>query len=269
MTLPFAYLNDQITATAESNINVTDLSIQRGYGIFDYFCYHNGHNTHLDQYFDRLYTSIQLANLSITPNRSKLKAIIDELYAKNKVVKANMKVIVTAGYSPDGYNATQSANLIVLSYPHKDNPQAIYSSGVKLITHDYQRPWPEIKSINYFCSALLAPRMKAENAIDVLYVSNNYVRETSRANIFMVKKGEISTPGSQILKGVTRGKILDNPVGLEVTQREISLAELLDADEVFITSTTKLVMPVIQIDNTPIRLAKVGPMTQKLLDTLA
>lgn len=268
MTLPFAYLNDRIIPTAESNINVTDLSIQRGYGIFDYFCYHNGLNTHLDQYFDRLYTSIQLANLSITTNRSELKAIIDELYHKNNVVKANMKVIVTAGYSSDGYNPAQSANLIILSYPHKDNPQTNYSSGVKLITHDYQRPWPEIKSINYFCSALLAPRMKLENAIDVLYISNNYVRETSRANIFMVKNGEISTPASQILKGITRGKIVDNTQGLKVTQREITRAELLDADEVFITSTTKLVMPVIQIDNTPIRLSKVGPITQKLLGAL-
>lgn len=268
MTLPFAYFDGKVSPTSQCNLNITDLSIQRGYGIFDYFCYHDGNNSHLDQYFNRLYNSASSAHLTLRLTKPALKKIIDQLYEQNEVVKANMKVILTAGYSPNGYTPTENANLIILSYQHKDNPTEHYTAGVKLITHEHQRPWPEIKSTNYFCSVLLAPRMKAEEAVDVLYISNGLVRETSRANIFLVKDGNILTPKTQILKGITRSKILSNSLQLPVEEREITKQEILDADEVFITSTTKLVMPVTAIDNVTIHQGKVGPITKRLLNSL-
>jgi branched-chain amino acid aminotransferase len=269
MSLPYAFVNGEITLLTNASISVTDLSIQRGYGVFDYFNYAYGTNNAIDLYLDRLYNSAEKAYLSIPYDRSQLLSHINVLYRKNNVELCNMKVIVTAGNSSDGFTAPGISNIIVISYPQKVQIQDMKVTGARLISHPYQRPWPEIKSINYFCSAILARKMHAENAVDVLYIDHNQIRETSRANIFMVKGDQISTPGNQILHGITRHKILNNTLSYSIKVTDISKEELMAADEIFITSTTKYVLPITHIDNVQIGNGQCGPVSMHLMDWLS
>ena len=102
---------------------------------------------------------------------------------------------------------------------------------------------------------------------EILYLDRNWVRECSRSNIFYVKDQIVYTPKSHILAGVTRKRILQLP-GFIVQQRNFKKKELLDADEVFITSTTKGVLPIVKIDSTVIGDGRIGQITKSILDVI-
>src|SRR5690606_3594045 len=117
---------------------------------------------------------------------------------------------------------------------------------VKLVTEEYVRPLSSIKTTNYTFPVWLSAKWKEQAAEDVLYHCAGNISESSRSNIFMVKNGIVATPKSNILLGITRQHVLI--LAGDVEERDISLTEILNADEVFMTATTKRILPVTQID---------------------
>ena len=111
--------------------------------------------------------------------------------------------------------------------------------------------------------------MQAARAVEVLYHWQGEVLECSRSNIFMVKEGGLITPpATKILAGVTRAGViaLAEAHGIPVEERAVKLDELWQADEVFITGTTKRVMPITKIDHHTIGSGKVGQLSRHLLE---
>ncbi len=259
--LSHSCINGHITASAEATISISDLALHRGVAVFDYFNYDHGQNSHVDLYMDRLYRSVSLAGLAFAIERDELLNMIHEVYELNGTPLCNIKVIVTGGNSPNGYQIGDSANIIILSYDKVVPDPRLYRTGAKLITTHYPRVWPEIKSINYFATAIMQSQMAAANAIDILHVVDGQLRETSRSNIYIVKNGVISTPKDDVLWGVTRQRLINSKA---VELRDISWEETLDADEIFITSTTKGIMPIVDIDDHTIGSGVVGPISQSL-----
>lgn len=264
MILPNCYFNNQICAHESVAISPSNLAIHRGYGVFDYFTFHNGKNDYLDWYLDRFYRSIKKANISINITRSDIKGICEDLHRLNETALSNIKLIATGGDSKNGYTPEGPATFLILNYAHKWNPKELYSDGSHLISFEYQRPFADIKSINYFNSYLLKEKIETYKAADVLYYNNGIISETSRANVFMVKDGILSTPKSNILPGITRKIILETNDRIHCLEKDIQLPELLSADEVFITSTTKYVMPIVSIDGQSISNGQPGPISGKL-----
>ena len=95
------------------------------------------------------------------------------------------------------------------------------------------------------------------NAAEVLYTDRNWVRECSRSNVFYVKENCVYTPKSKILAGVTRKRILQL-TGYQIRVIDFKIEDLLSADEVFITSTTKGVLPIVKIDSKIISNGRLG-----------
>ena len=145
-------------------------------------------------------------------------------------------------------------------------PSEKFDSGLKIITYEYQRDLPEAKSINYLMGVWLQQKIKERNAADVLYYQQGIVSEFPRSNIFIVTHDEkISTPSKNILKGITRMKLMKLAAEkYKVETRTLHIDEIKDAAEVFMTSTTKRLLPVCQIDNTIIGNGKAGPITTLL-----
>jgi len=100
----------------------------------------------------------------------------------------------------------------------------------------------------------------------VVFVNEGQVLEASTSNIMIVRDGVVITPKDHILRGITRGWVLELAagLGLPVEERAMTLAETLSADEVFLTATNKYIVPVVQIDNQPITDGQPGPITKKL-----
>jgi branched-chain amino acid aminotransferase len=195
-----------------------------------------------------------------------LREQIMQVIRANGMQEAGLKLVLTGGYSGDGY-APAKPNLVIVQSPLPNYPATKFEDGVKLMLHEYHRSLPTAKSINYIVGINLLPQMRAAGAEDVLFYFNEKIYETTRANFFIVKNDDtIVTPGEGILAGVTRKKTLEIAgQHYRVEVRDLAFEELKTATEAFITSSTKSIMPVVQLDDITIGNGKPGKVTQHLM----
>ncbi len=242
------WVNDSLIPSDEANLNIADLAVQRGYGIFDFFKTIDGKPVFLEDHLDRLFRSAVLMRLELKQSRDEVRKRIIRLIESNGLNDSGIKVILTGGFSPDGFNIAEP-NLII-SQQGFQIPRTMSEKGISILTHEYQRQFSNAKTLDYLQAIWLQPILKEKKADDVLYYSDGLIRECPRANIFIVTKDQkVLTPESGMLKGVTRKQVLEISGTRYLTEaRDVSLDELRNAKEVFITSTTKNILPVVQVD---------------------
>jgi len=265
----YSFFNNEFIPAEKTFIHVSDLATQRGYGIFDFFKVVNGQPLFLEDYFDRFFRSAEAMRLSILLSREELKKVIYELIAKNGQPDCGIKMILTGGYSPDGYEIA-TPNLIISQHKLTMPASNVLEKGVKIITHEYVRDIPHVKTINYTMGIWLQSKVKEQQAYDVLYHMNGHVSEFPRCNLFVVlHDGTVITPAERVLHGITRKNILSlSNKEVIVQEGNVTLTDVLNAREVFLTSTTKRIVPIVQVDNTVIGNGKPGIVTLELLHDL-
>ena len=162
------------------------------------------------------------------------------------------------------------SNLIITQQPFVLPANEQIEKGIKVITYEYVRDFALAKTINYTMGIWLSKLVADNNASDVLYYKNGVVSEFPRCNFFIVKKdGTVVTPAENVLLGVTRMQVLNlasKHYRCETTT--VSLEDLRTAREAFLTSTTKRIVPIVQIDDIAIGNGKPGPVTISLLNHL-
>ena len=260
-----AYINDRFVTGEEATLHVSDLSVQRGYAVFDFFRTIKGIPLFLVDHLDRFYSSAKGFHLEIRKSREEIKNIIFELISRSSIEEAGIRMTLTGGYSTDTYTPAET-NLIITCNPVKTASANDFEKGIAAITYEYQRDLPQIKSINYQHAVWLQPLLKEKKADDVIYYKNNIITEFPRSNIFIVTPdGILATPLHNVLAGITRKHIIALSANIESAEiRDISKEELLSASEVFLTSTTRKIMPVLAIDGKPVGDGKPGTVTEKL-----
>ena len=262
-------INGQQTPVENAYLHVSDLSILRGYGIFDYFLARDGHPLFLDDYLNRFYRSAQELYLEIPFDKATLRQQIYALLAANEVQQAGIRLVLTGGYSPDGYTPV-SPNLLIMVYDLPASAWEFSSEGIKIITHPFQRELPEVKTINYSTGIRMLKTVKERGASDLIYVDGGeWIRESARSNFFLVLKDDrIVTADEKILWGITRRQVIDaaREAGYTVEERPIHLSELTEAREAFFTSTIKGVMAIGQIDELVLGDGNIGKVTKVLQD---
>jgi D-alanine transaminase/branched-chain amino acid aminotransferase len=146
-------------------------------------------------------------------------------------------------------------------------PHSLYKKGAKLITYEYERTFPTIKTINYTVAVALQEKRIKEKAVEILFVSKGTVSEASTSNICIVNKNTVITPKEDVLAGTTLNFSLSlaHPLYL-VERRGVTVKELFSADEVFITATNKEIVPIVNIDGKKIGNGKPGPVTRHLIN---
>jgi branched-chain amino acid aminotransferase len=262
----YSIINDDFVLKNEASILISDLSIQRSYGIFDYFRTINNQPVFLEDHLDRFFYSAGEMNLQANLSRSEIKQIIQQLIEKNNIPDSGIRITLTGGYSEDGY-ALAKPNLLITQTAFTFNNE-VFNRGIKLITFNHQRQLPSVKTIDYLMAIRLQRWIKERNADDVLYFKQNEITECPRSNFFIVsQKDEVITPIKGILKGITRKKILCFSDFI-VKETSITPEDIKTAKEAFITSTTKNVLPVFEIDRVAIGDGKPGRITTQLYDRI-
>lgn len=259
-------LNGERVPVNEAKLLVNDLAIIRGYGIFDYFLARRGQPLFIDDYLTRFYHSAEKMHMKVPLERMELHHAIQELIDANGEQEAGIRLVLTGGYADDGYTP-KNPNLIILQHPMPRQPQERFDNGVKLITHRYERDVPEVKTINYLEGIRLLPELKKAGALEPLYHDGAYLTESVRSNFFLVLDDErIVTPDDKILFGITRKKVLEKArQHFEVEERGVRVEEFKGAREAFLTGSTKLLMPVVQVDDIVFGNGRPGPVTRKLM----
>jgi branched-chain amino acid aminotransferase len=250
-------------------VSVFDLSVLRGYGIFDFLRTYNQKPFKLKEYLTRLYNSARILDLPMRWRQEEIEEIVMEGIRKNSSVfeEFNIRIVVTGGVGADS-TTPGAPSLIAIFQKAVDYPVEYYEKGTKVITHQYMRNLPDAKTLNYLIGIRVLQEAKRKSAIEVIYVFNDgKIYEGTTSNIFFVKEGRLYTPKSDILVGVTRTVLLDlaKALGIEVIIGDVYNDDLPSFEEAFLTASNKEVMPVVQIDDRKVGDGTVGPITKKLI----
>lgn len=265
----YAYINHQIEPYHQANLHISDLSVQRGYGIFDFLKMQGSKALFMDDYLDRFYRSAGLMELQVPVTREKLKEKIAELAQLNNLEQSGIKMILTGGYSENGFDPGEP-NLLIIQQPLTLPSENKIRQGIKIITYEYARELAQAKTINYTTGIRLIKQIREKAAEEVLYHLNGEVLEFPRCNFFLVKQNDtVITPAEGVLEGITRKNVLALAgKKYKAEAGVVTLSDIAHAKEAFLTSTTKQILPIVQIDELTIGNGKPGPVTLDLLQDL-
>lgn len=262
----FCFVNGEIKNINESAIRVKDLGLQRGYGVFDFIRTFNKKLFHFESHMQRFRNSAKELRLELKYTDDEIKTFAETVIEKSKINNPALRLILTGGYLYS-YDGSFNPNFIMIPEELPVYSEELYTKGAKLLTFEYQRELPHVKSINYLNDIRLDPLRREKNVFDILYYSQNGITECPRNNFFVFINDVLVTPKDFLLHGVTRKVVLEiAKKHWKVEERKLELIELNSADEAFITSTTKSIMPVTVIDDKKIGDGKVGDNTQKLMN---
>lgn len=265
------YVDGQFVGASEAVIPVDDLAIMRGFGVFDLMRTLNGKPRFLRQHIQRLEESARCIGIELPWSYQKLIDIVLDTLHRNAFKESNIRIVVTGGSSPDFITPQGKPRLLVLVTRAPSLPEAWYTDGVKIITFFSERSIPGAKSIDYVAATIALKQARDQGAIEAVYVDHKgHVLEGTTSNIFALINGTLITPGTGILSGITRKAVLDLAAKmLPADIRDLDLDELTSADEVFITGTNKMIVPVVQVDRSSIGSGRPGQTTQTLMQAFS
>jgi branched-chain amino acid aminotransferase len=262
----YCFRNGEIVPGEDAVVHASDLGLLRSYAAFDYLRTYNGRPFHLADHLARFRNSAGGLKLPLDYTDEEITKVIDELIAKSGLPEACVRLVITGGNSPDSMTVVKPNFFILIEEVPRYEPEC-WTHGVRLITNEYLRDVPELKSTGYLNAIMLMPLVKKHGAHDLLYCHNGRVLELARNNIFLFFGDSLVTPKSDILPGITRKVLLEICTGVfPIEERVVDIAELAEATEAFLCGTTKGVMPVIRVDDTTIGDGKVGANTRRVME---
>ncbi|SEJ55593.1 D-alanine transaminase [Dyadobacter koreensis] len=265
--MPFhLYFNGEISPLDSTIFKSNDLAILRGYGMFDYFRTYNGVPFRWDDYWQRFENSAKLLKLPLPLNQEEAAEILADLHALSGEPEVAFRFVLTGGYAPDSVHVVKPNFLIRTEALPQDNPAGLLK-GIKVLPYQYVRDLPEIKTTNYVHMVLMADEMKEQGASDLLFYKDGEISELTRSNFFIFKGDTLITSDTNILRGITRKVVLElAKEHFKIEVRPLLYSELATADEAFTTSSTKWVMPIVQIGDNLVGDGKAGQRTLSLQD---
>jgi len=262
------YLNGEYLPLAEAKISVLDRGFLFGDGIYEVIPSYYGHLFHFQQHLERLENSLAAIRLANPYAREQWQATLEPLLdaSRNQYIYLQ----ITRGVAPKRDHAfPENCQPTVFAMCSDIVPFAGRDTGIRAVTMDDSR-W---KLCNAKAITLLANILHRQDALDqggaeAILVRGDYVTEGAASNVFAVIDGILVTPpkGCDILPGITRDVILDIAHKNHVACREdaISLARLKSADEIWVTSSTREIIPVVELDGQPVADGKPGPVWQQM-----
>lgn len=271
--MEYALLNGEIIDRSEAKVDVEDRGYQFGDGVYEVIRVYNGKMFTLTEHLKRFANSAESIGISIPFSIVELTEMLEDLLLKNNLQTGNIYMQVTRGTAPRNHLfPTGNVPPTLVAYTIKGvRPLENLKSGVKaILTEDIRWLRCDIKSLNLLGNLLAKQKASEQGCFEAIQHRGQDVTEGSSSNIFIVKNGTVITHESNhlILKGITKDVIVDlcKKNNIPVLERTFSLAELGEADEVFLSSTTSEVMPVIEIDGNKIKSGNPGPLTRNLQD---
>lgn len=259
------FYNGNYIAIHDLLIPITSTTINRSYAAFEFFTMVNNKPFYLERHLKRLFNTLRILRVKIDYSEDELTEIIQKLIKKNATENISYKIFVIP--EPNFNYENFKGDIFIFPVLNSAKEEELYKTGAKLLLKEYNRFLPEAKTTNYIAYIYWEKEVQQQGAIDVLYHNSTYIRETSRSNIFIIKNNIIYSPKKDVLKGVTRSIVIDliQKNNILLVEKEISLEDLLQADEVFVTSTTREIMSITTIDSAIINEHKLGNITQKLM----
>lgn len=263
-----AFINGKFVPLKKAVIPVMDIGLQRGYGVIEVLRTYARRPLAIDEHLRRLELSAKLINLKLPYN---LALIRERVYAglkKSKSGETLVKIILTGGDGA-GLLSHGAPRLLILFLPYHPYADSYFQKGIRIMTSVFTRFEPKVKYLDYLWGVVSMKKALSKRFDEVLYMDNQKdILEGTTFNFGIVKNKKLIAPDKEVLGGITMAIAikLARKLGLKIERRKIRYKELATADEAFITSTVREIMPVVQVDKIKISNGKPGKYTQKLLE---
>ena len=271
------YIDGKFYDESEAKISVFDHGLLYGDGVFEGIRIYNGRVFLLDEHLDRLADSAKAIMLKLPLPLPEIRAATLETCRQNNLRDGYIRLVVTRGVGNLGLSPDKcpKATVFIIADAIQLYPEKYYEEGLKVVTVPTQRIppaalSPAVKSLNYLNNIMAKIECQAAGAQEAIMLNHEgYVAECSGDNVFVLKKGIITTPPiwAGALGGLTRKYVIDlaRQIGREVRESMLTRYDLFVADEVFLTGTAAEVVPVSDIDGRTIGTGKPGPVTGDLI----
>lgn len=263
------FLNGKFLEESKAAISINDHGFLYGDGIYETMRTYNGKVWLIEDHLERLFNSAKILDLKIPWTRKQIEKWIYELIKKNSELSAQnsdfrIRLTVTRGNNDFDFFTTKKPTILITAQPLVDEKQ---KKGLKLISFQGERTVPNAKHLSQIINIIARQEAHKQKADDAVFVDDQgYISECAFSNIFMVKNGILKTPKLEnILSGTTRKFILSfaNEI-LPTKECKIKLEELYNADEIFLSVTTRGILWVNNIDNYKIGNEKIGKFTEQI-----
>lgn len=273
----FASVNGDIAPAAEARISVLDNGFTFGDGVYETLRTYAGRPFLLDRHLQRLRASAARLGIDVPVPDAEFGRRVDALLERAVNPESYIRIIVTRGEGDISYNfaRVKGPTVVIVVKPLPAVPGEHYRDGVDVVVAKVRRNHrqaldPAIKACNLLNNILAAREAQARGTADAILLNlEGQVAESTNANVFAVRSGAVGTPPltAGILAGITRDLVLDvaRRLGVPAREEDLALDALRGADEAFLTSTTREVVPIRAIDGTPVGDGRPGPVTLRLL----
>jgi len=266
------FLNDKLVDTDKACISVTDSGFLYGAGIFETMRSYNGVVFSLRDHLDRLFFSAKKLSINNTYDRKFITDAIYKLLKANKLTDARLRLTLTGGPMSEPEEKRQ-ATLLITATKIQPYPPEYYKNGVLVVLCPFrQNPHEPIykhKTINYFSRMLGLQFAHERRAAEALWFTiDNRLAEGCISNVFLVKDSALYTPPikTPVLAGVARKTVCQLAIknSIKLVEKELSIDDVLSADEIFLTNVIMQIMPVSGVEKHTVGDGTVGPTVKKL-----
>jgi branched-chain amino acid aminotransferase len=273
----FASVNGVIGPAAEARVPVLDNGFTFGDAVYETLRTYGGRPFALGRHLRRLRRSADRLGFAVPADDASFARTLDDLLARAANPESFIRLIVTRGVGDISYHfeRVQGPTVAMVVKPFEGFPETDYRDGIALALVGIRRNHPQaldpaIKSNNLLNNVLAVREAQAGGAAEAILLNQEgQVAEGASTNVFLVKGGQVVTPplAAGILEGITREIVLEvaREAGVAIREAAVTPADLRDADEVFVTSSTREVMPGRTLDGRPVGDGRPGPVTKQLL----
>jgi branched-chain amino acid aminotransferase len=271
------YLNGDLVPQEEAKVSVFDHGLLYGDGVFEGIRAYGGRAFKLVEHVARLYRSARAIKLQIPLTPAQMTAAVERTVAANRLSEGYIRVVVTRGVGTLGLDPDKctKAQVIVIADSIVLYPEEFYRRGLAIVTVSTIRNHPaaldpRIKSLNYLNNILAKIEGKNAGVVEALMLNaEGLVAECTGDNIFIVNGRVLRTPpiGVGILEGITRDTVINlaREAGYPVREENLTLYDVYNADECFLTGTAAEVIAVVTVDGRTVGTGEPGPVTKDLL----
>ncbi len=272
MTIRISYLNGEFLPHEKCFVHIEDRGFQFADAVYEVILFENGKLIDGDPHLERLLRNLREVNITHSFSREFLTNLILELFHKNKMGGGTCYLQITRGQHSRIPSCPKEASpsIIATVSERKKVSDEEFETGFTAMTHEDIR-WHrcDIKTVGLLASTLLNQKAKDSGFNDVIFVRDNIVTEASFANLFIVDADEnliTKDVDNLILQGITRNRLIElaKQNNIKVIEKKFGADEMMKAKEVFLTSSSLILRPIVKIDGKEINGKKIGKISRLL-----